>query len=142
MELAIAKTVLGADVASLGRNFKVAIFDFPLGGAAILLLRPFGKVLAVEEHDCVRRRLARCVLRAGRAGSNDRRVGASAVVDFPLGVNLGGAGGCQSSDGECGEKIADHERNLRKSCVRGDLDQPRFSQRRNRLKSIPHKTTN
>ena len=43
MELAIAKTVFGADVAGLGRDFKVAVFDFPLGGAAILLLHPFGK---------------------------------------------------------------------------------------------------
>src|SRR5258706_7110866 len=89
VELAIAKTFLGADVASLGRDFKITAFYFPLGGAAILLLNPFGKVLAVEEHDCIRRRLAGCLLRAGRAGSNDGRVGTVAVVDFPFGVDLG-----------------------------------------------------
>src|SRR2546430_17530361 len=98
VELAIAKTVLGADVASLGRDFKVAVFDLPLGGAAILLLHPFGKVFAVEEDNGVRRRLAGCVLRASRAGSNDRRVGGRAVVDFSFGVDFPGAGGCRSSD--------------------------------------------
>ena len=92
MELAIAEVVFSTDVAGLGRNFKVAVFDFPRGGAPILFLDPFGEVFAVEKHDRVRRRFARCILRTGCAGGYDRRAGTITVVNFPFGVDLGVCG--------------------------------------------------
>ncbi len=106
VELAIAEALLGLDIASLGCDLEVAIFDFPHGGAAVFLAHPFGEVFAVEEDDCVRGRFAGRVLCAGRAGSDDHRVGTVAVVDFPFGVDLGGSGESEEREEEgCGEEL-------------------------------------
>jgi hypothetical protein len=47
VQLAIAERIFGVKFASLGHDFKISVFDLPLGGGAVLL-RPELKILAVE----------------------------------------------------------------------------------------------
>jgi hypothetical protein len=92
VELAIAERIFGMEFAGLGEDFKVAVFDFPFGGATVFL-RPFGKVFAVEEDDSVGGSFAGPLLRAGGAGLDYGGDWAIAIVDFPFRIDLGGADG-------------------------------------------------
>ena len=88
VQLAIAERLLRKDITGLRDNLCVAIFHFPFRRAAILM-NPLGKIFAIEQNDRIGRRAARRVLRAGRAWVHHRRNGPAAIVNLPLGVNLG-----------------------------------------------------
>src|SRR5690348_8640045 len=90
MQLAIAKALFGLDVAGLRSDFHVAVGDSPFRGTAVLFRNPMGEILAVEQNDSVRRRLAGRILCARSSWRDDRRIRTVAVVNFPLGIDLGG----------------------------------------------------
>src|SRR5262249_20686098 len=66
------------------RYLEIAVLHLPACGTVCLVRAPLRQVLAVEEHDGVRRRLAGLLRRAERARSHNTRRGTIAVVDRPL----------------------------------------------------------
>ncbi len=82
VDLAVAELVARGEHARARPGDEGAVLDLPRGLA--VARTPAGQVLAVEQDDRVRRRLAGRLLRAGRAGRDDGRLGPVAVVDVPL----------------------------------------------------------
>src|SRR6185369_8676993 len=68
VQLAIAELLSRCDVSSSRDYLHVAVLHHPLRIVAIVGVSPFGKVLAVEKHDGIGRRIA-----AGVSRCNDRR---------------------------------------------------------------------
>ena len=69
VQLRAAESILRVDAAAAGRDGQDAVGDFPWRRRVALVADPLRQVLAVEEHDRIRRR------RAGRgAGRDDRRL--------------------------------------------------------------------
>src|SRR5258706_1520794 len=87
VQLAIAKSFARVDVPRLWHDFEITVLHFPLRRAAVLV-RPFGKILAVEKNYCIRRRTPRRILRAGCPGIDHRRYWPTGIVNFPSCVDL------------------------------------------------------
>src|SRR5215472_15187994 len=71
VKLTIAEGFFRVDVAGLGNDLEIAVFDFPLR-RTFILRGPLIEIPAIEEHDGVRWSLARRFLSACGAGSDDR----------------------------------------------------------------------
>jgi len=105
VKLAIAEGVLRVNVVSVGDDFGVAVFDFPIGGGAVFG-DPFVESLAIEKDDGVGRRFAGRFLRAGGSRSDDGRKWAAFVVDLEFGIGLGVAHGrAEQRKCDCREKF-------------------------------------
>src|SRR6266699_5157487 len=87
VQLAVAEGFARIDVTRLGHNFGITVFDLPFRGGAVLV-RPFGKILAIEKNCGIRRRTTGRILRAWRSGIDRRRHGTIGIVNFPFGVDL------------------------------------------------------
>ena len=83
VQLAVAEFISRPNGAFARRDDHGARCDRPAGRVALFSL-PFGQIRAVEQHDGVRRRRTRRLLRAERAGRDDGRLRPRAIVDVPF----------------------------------------------------------